>query len=362
MECTKYFASTGEDFGLIAGEYDTSTEDLDQAVGRIEDSFKDGSWDALVNNASNEESSERMQELTASAAWVAGKLGRKRGVRKVITDCEKEFFRKHYTRFQGGSTSATDGLTDEADNFTSIRWGKFTCFWNAWVKDEEDDRRPASDMTYKTAFLLMDFYQEMKKAGNVAATLLPVLNQNKGLRRALRGQDRCSDVSFDEEAPKILVASNAAERRQKRASVEMNNPFPAMMDLPPIEEREEDDVQFSVFQDEEEESAPEARRIVVAAFAGQTPVEPAQYVQANAFLEPQMKKRRLPKRCRECGYCKLDCHWTDYHPKPKQKQPGKFFECRTPEHQRKRGFPVDQTKRMDNIPWEPEPGDDNTNE
>jgi hypothetical protein len=327
IECTKYFAATGEDFGVVGDdEWDTSR---DEAADRIADSFIDGSWDALMNTDDDTDAVIRLQQLTASASWVAEKLRRKRGAKRVSTAVERDFFRKHYTSYQGKGT-------EEADNFSSIQWGQFALFWNLTLKDEDEGRRPVTDMTYKNAFMLMSHFQLLKTEGNIAATSLPVNNANKDLRRLLRGPGRDTSVSFTEETPRVLEAS---VNTGKRVSVEIPDPLSVAV-APEIGDKP---FFFENAGDESEEEVPqeaEMARLVVQPFAGKTPqVDPIKYYQTK-------KPTKARKRCRDCGMAPGDGDWTRYHRAQENEAPGIFYTCKTPDSKRCKGFPVLKGKRL----------------
>lgn len=190
VRATKHFASTGESFGLNKAAADASThrsdgdgdsdEELETEIAGLIDAINDGSLD---NANSDENVVSSKQELTGSAAWVASTMGHSRPWGKVLTAIEKQFFRDNYHRFQGCALN-------EADNYSSIAFSRFALFWNELVEEEERGRRPKSDMSLKTAFSLQAYWKQLKKESNATATLLPVYEQNKDMRRELRGEHR----------------------------------------------------------------------------------------------------------------------------------------------------------------------------
>jgi len=157
VECTKDFAPTGEEFGLLAtvnARNGMNSNDLDEEIEKIVDAIKDGSWEQGDKSDDLDLSSLQLHELTASAAWVAEKFGRKRGIKGVKTEAEKNFFQNNWTSFQTGTADMDQ--TVEADNYSIVQWGQFARFWNSLLKEEDDGNRPHTDMTYKTAPMLME--------------------------------------------------------------------------------------------------------------------------------------------------------------------------------------------------------------
>lgn len=75
---------------------------------------------------------------------------------------EWEYFKDNGGNFQGG--------TDEADNYSGIRWSDFATSWNSWV-DTLGHSKPT--LTYKRASHLQNAYKSMKRRAVEAATLRP---------------------------------------------------------------------------------------------------------------------------------------------------------------------------------------------
>ena len=90
----------------------------------------------------------------------------------VKTPFEERIFQENYLRFQGKGA-------DEADNFSSIGWGAFATFWNDIILEEEEDCRPKTDMTIKTAYYLQGYFKKLKKSFNVTVTMLGINTANK---------------------------------------------------------------------------------------------------------------------------------------------------------------------------------------
>jgi hypothetical protein len=83
-----------------------------------------------------------LQELVASASWVATRLGCKRGIRRARAKIEKYVFRNKFTSFQESKHNNNREMDVEAGNFCStIQWGRFAGM-------------------HKTAFLLMEHHQQ----------------------------------------------------------------------------------------------------------------------------------------------------------------------------------------------------------
>jgi hypothetical protein len=329
-ECTSDFAKTNEDMG-ICGELQQG--DLEVEVTKIVDAFNDGSLD----DDEEAEPIERFQELPASAAWVANKLGRKRGIKPVDTPTEEDFFRRQYTTYQSGP-----GNNEEADNFSCIQWGAFSNFWNQWVKDEDDGKRPRTDMTHKNAFQLMAHFQEFKKKGNVAATMLPVAEANTALRRELRGEGRTTDVQFPESSKLIRKVGDG------RAGVEYH---PAVED-PFWSTGGDVDVVEDV------DAAEQLERVTVAPFAGNLPAGKSardyQERQPAGPKKQQANKKKEPtkRRCRRCGMTNAFEKYSGHHQgagfnKITRKWSQPNVVCTTPKAEILPGFPRDSKTRMD---------------
>ena len=353
FECTKHFQSTGEDFGIVK----EADESVEEAADNVANSIVDGTWEEIVvaNNSEEQDSSPLAnQDLTASASWVANLLGRQRGAKPVHTKAEKDFFREHYIRFQGSASK--DQETTEADNYTSIKWGEFARFWNATLEQEDKDDEARSDMTYKNAFSLMEYYKIMKREGNAAATALPIFEENKAMRRDLRGENRKTSVS--QEKTPVTLTQKTPETYQKRSELQLEDPF---VSLSTAASRA---AAPSTFDTEETANLPQVRTptrqsqlqpasanhpqslpgtlqpVTITRFVGKTPVDPKIY---QASL-PQRRKRKqrtknsCPRRCRTCGRDADDLRWREWHPCDRS-QPGKYVKCITPEKERKEGFP-----------------------
>ena len=119
--CSKYYASTGEDFGVVA-DNGFNNNSVETEVDIITQAMEEGTWD----EGQVDERLDFYQDLPASAAWVAKRMRRIRGVKPVTTSFEKDFFEKHYSQFQGA-------VSEEADNLTTIQWGRFSSFWNQTI-------------------------------------------------------------------------------------------------------------------------------------------------------------------------------------------------------------------------------------
>ena len=101
--------------------------------------------------------------LQPSAQWMAQLHGKYRPYGKVLGNIEWEYFKSNVTKFQGRDS-------DEADNFSSIRWSAFAQSWNKWV-DGLGTRH--SEVTYKSSSYLKDAFKSMQKRALQSSTLRP---------------------------------------------------------------------------------------------------------------------------------------------------------------------------------------------
>jgi len=360
IECTKHFVATGEDFGVVADFFgDSSDEHLDGEIAKVLDSMKDGSWeDSSFDDEGLSGWQSSLDELTASAAWVAEKYGRKRGAKQVQTTTEKDFFRLHLTRFQQGQNDSEEGQTIEADNFTSIQWGRFAAFWNNLVKDEDLGKRPPTDMTYKSQFMLMAYYKQWKQEGNIAATMLPITQEIKEVRRQLRGPNRETSVVFTGAAKH--VESHRPSKGNKRIVLEINGPAGDDNYAFPMDQDDEADVMDQGGKVDEPGGEPIAKPVAVQNFTGNTSkgAPGALCVETPIRETPQGNRKR--RRCRTCGHSRNSVIYFDHHEESTMRdkygrlvrvQPGV---CSVPEAQRKKHFPVPLGKKMSNIPRDSE--------
>jgi hypothetical protein len=102
-------------------------------------------------------------QLPASSQWMAMLHGKFRAYGRVSGNVEWEYFQSNITNFQGGGTN-------EADNYSSIRFSDMADSWNKWV-DSLGTKQPS--VTYKTASYLKDAYKSMKRRARQQSTLRP---------------------------------------------------------------------------------------------------------------------------------------------------------------------------------------------
>jgi hypothetical protein len=175
IECTKHFAETGEEFGIPS--IDPSNDALGEEIASVVEAMEDGAWTTALeeDEDNNQPSSHKAQELPASAMWLMATTGCKRGQGPVSTPTEKAFFLDHSSNFQSSNGQ------EEADNYSSIRWGAFTSFINSRINQEDSGQHEVvTDMIYKTAYQLQAYYKQMKQQGNIVATIHHVVStQNK---------------------------------------------------------------------------------------------------------------------------------------------------------------------------------------
>lgn len=313
--------------------------EFDKEVEKIVDAIKDGSWGSdAAEDVGDNVSCLQLQELTASAAWVAEKFGRKRGIKAVKTAVEKQFFQKNWTKFQKG----VDDETPEADNYSMVKWGEFARFWNLLLKEEDDGNRPFTDMTYKTAPMLMAYYQKWKEECNTVATLLPISEANKNLRRELRGSGRDTSVRC-QATQEVKIHTQRPGSGTKRAGSQIVDPFNYLA-------QEEDDRTNPSWQEEGEP-------IRVQHVLGKLPpgVEAAALTEIPLLPVPPMRKPRNKMRCRMCGHTK-DCPgYNEHHAgrgwsTQQMRRYSPADVCTTPAHERHHGFPVDANRRVSLVP------------
>lgn len=352
IECTKDFAATGEDFGVVNDLHEEGAEHLRQELEKVVDAVKDGT---LLMAEQEDESLEfqSLQGLTSSAAWVADKYGRRRGSKQVRTATEKDFFARHLASFQGKNEGEQQEPA-EADNYTSIQWGRFASFWNNWVRDEDVGKRPMTDMTYKSQFMLMAYYKQWKQEGNAAATLLPISQANKELRRELRGPSRETRVSFEKDAPRV------EKPLTRRSDIHEQ---PVDVGGPAAENNESPSISTHAL-------APTGKRVGVQTFTGRSAKGTDMLLCVEApVVEAKPNKKRKRPRCRMCGHTTTSKIYAEHHEggifkKNKEGQITKRLPhevCSVPQEKRKRHFPVAEGARVDLIPREEDSSSDEDN-
>ena len=329
IECTRDFVDTGEEFGIVAGK----ELPIEEEAGRIADAMIAGEWDI-------EEDQITAHDLTASEAWLSAKLKRQRQVRKVSTGTEKKFFRDHLASFQG--TKAT-----EANNFQHIRWSDFCEYWNRRIEDEDKGSRPKTDMTYKSVALLQDYHKLFKREGNASATLLPVDDANKQMRRELRGSTRETSVVFAKETTKLTIGPPTGGN--KRARLVVDDPFADS-------QVHDKDASFPLPDNKADGGEPPMkRRAVVLPFAGSYPPEADSsihlYQEQPVAAAPAIRKRKK-RRCAKCGHTKDWKHYEERHrgvvARLKSATAAKV--CQTKDFEKCPGFPPSDQSRVDLIP------------
>jgi hypothetical protein len=367
-ESTKDYAPTGETFALIRNDsvvlacqsrQDAVVDDdavdavLDAEIAKVVDAMNDGTLDdTQEDSAANVMLSSQI--LTESAAWVGKQLGVERGQGPVRRASEKTFFESNYHTFQNSGDDA------EADNFAAFAFGRFALFWNEWIAEEESGDRPKSDMTLKNAYHLQAYWKQLKKDGNCVATLLPVRNENKALRREYRGQSRQTNATIPDSAPAKVAAL------QRKALLEATSAAastPTALTPSPS-------------------STTATNRVVIQAFAGQLPrgMDTREYMSSGAKPEKsgpdgasakrrklkdegsRMKASKAPYRCRQCGHSYgLGQLYAQHHvgrgdpgqarrAKKGGTAPMRYLKphevCSVPEELRKPGFPLNEGERM----------------
>jgi hypothetical protein len=386
-ESTKDYAPTGETFALIRndsvvapGQSATVNDDiavdadLDAEIAKVVDAMKDGTLDdTQADSAANIMLSSQI--LTESAAWVGKQLGVERGQGPVRRASEKTFFQSNYHTFQNSGDDA------EADNFAAFAFGRFALFWNEWIAEEESGSRPKSDMTLKNAYHLQAYWKQLKKDGNCVATLLPVRDENKALRREYRGQSRQTNAAIPDSAPAKVAALQ--RKAVEASSVEEEGPIFADADSDA-----EDSTPAALTPTPTStpaagaaEPVPAPNRVLIQAFAGRLPrgVDAREYMSTGARHEnngadgASVKRRKqkdegktkvskAPYRCRQCGhsYGRGQSH-AQHHvgrgdpgqaSRAKKKgtaqlqylKPNEV--CSVPEESREPGFPLNQGERM----------------
>jgi hypothetical protein len=316
---TNDFMPTGETFAFIRHALasrgvpgsDSGADELELEIAKVVDAVSDGRLEADDSEDLMDNIVISSQVLTESASWVAKQLGQKRGVGKVRSKTEKEFFRKHHLQFQRNEND------NEVDNFSSFAFGRMVAFWNDWIDDEERGLRPRSDMTLKSAYLLQAHYKQFKREANCAATLLPVRDENTALRRQYRGPSRNSSATIP-----------APEKR--------------------VPESSPDDNEFPLHADDDDPPS-EGNRVVIPPFLGRERIEtsassPKRKQNDGDLTNQKKKKTRSGARCRQCGHeVRAGSDYFELHPErgtpgAQYKQPGDV--CMVPVDARLPGFPI----------------------
>jgi hypothetical protein len=178
-------------------------------------------------------------------------------------------------------------------------------------------------MKLKNSFELQAYYQRFLKHGNCAATLLPVENENKVLRRNLRGRNRDTDSTFPENA--VTVQQHLLDSKMPAS-----NSFDGNVDV--------------AQNDDEIPCAPATQfKVTVPSFVN---LATANLVAARLPAPPQKsparKKARYDFRCRKCGhYTSKSEHMKCWHAWNK---PGDMV-CTVPPTLYLPGFPLDPVQK-----------------
>jgi len=108
------------------------------------------------------ESAEFLSNLPASAQWMAALHGRIQSHRRIKGYVEWEYLNRNITEFQGLSVS------DEADNYSSIRFSDFAESWNKWI---DSLKYSEPEVTHKTASYLQDAYKPSRRKAVQSTTI-----------------------------------------------------------------------------------------------------------------------------------------------------------------------------------------------
>ena len=355
INSTKDFVSTGETFGLnkagvegANGNGKTQNADsedlsdlaedpeLEEEVTRLVDAMNDGTFTFENVDETVEDVICSSQVLSESAKWVGIQLGRSRTFGNVQTKTEEDFFQDNYHRFQNHEGS-------EADNFSSIAFGAFAAFWDQVIREEEGGERPKTDMTLKTAFHLQAYWKKFRRECNTATTLLPIHEENNALRRELRrGTGREQEVTVQ---PAQLVRDRQLLKDRGQHDKEGNAVF--------------DDNDDAVFDDDHDSTADGGQVDDHEDDGNAMPADDNDGSCAGGTVSDKTcstsqpgnrsTKRRAP-RCKLCGHeYQTASMYGPYHQgrgKIGKNQLKPHDVCTVPEHERAKGFPLPDGKRM----------------
>jgi hypothetical protein len=334
---TSDFASTGEMFGLVGPSHKKGDdEELDNEIQAMIEAMDSG----LLEATEEEEEAKRTctVSIPESSTWISRQLRTTRSMRPVETPTEKKFFQDNRLWFQ------SSGMQQEADNYSAFQSGAFTLMWNEFIQEEEDGKRPRSDMTLKNAFHLQQYEKQLKQESNASLTMVPIADANMNLRRELRSKDHASQFQF----PEALPAQQAVD--QGAITVD-NDPVPTI--------NNNIDLSISNGEDTELPARQEENRVFVLPFAlGQDQLAAAQQYRATQpHLQRQEPKRpRAPTRCRQCGHAVKDPKWEKHHREREGFKVSKDSQwsrpCTVQEAERLPKFPLPKNVRMSSVRYQ----------
>lgn len=306
-ELTKDYASNGEHFGLNRGLFESFDSEvaLDNEIARFFDTIQDGTLNE--NSVSEDDDPYFHQNLPESANWRSKKLGTKRAWGPISSEAEKKFFEDNLLSFQ------------------SIAFRKFAMLFNETIVDEESNARPKTDMTFKTAFHLQEYWERNKRESKWLATLLDHKKKNTK-RKALRHKKK--------------KTNRKARHKKKNTNRKALHHNQVTTQIPAA--TLDSTLEFRVSNTENVST-----RVRTQPFAGLAPEnvtvddlgprEPESSTPSNS----KKNKRNKPKRCRICGWNPLQL--SENHEgfswiPTAGKMPHEV--CTVPENRRCRGFPI----------------------
>lgn len=330
------FGSTGEEFGLVGQSHRMGDdEELDKQVQAMMDAVESGLF--LQSDEELEDEKESFASIPESSAWISRKLRTSRPVRGVETPTEKKFYEENHLQFQSSSQQQV-----EADNYTSIQFGAFCMMWNGIIAEEEDGKRPKTDMTLKSAYHLMEYHKTLKRESNASLTMLGIADANKNLRRELRGSKRSADTAFPEALPASKVFDTGPTNNE--------------LTCPLTGDGDDDDCALL---GEDDDAADQAgpvlgRQGTERVYIPFAPVVDGAVATAYNAVQPHLqakegKSKRAPPRCRKCGHERTDPRWKKQHQEKEGFKVGKDSRerpCSVPVADRLEGFPIPEGERM----------------
>jgi hypothetical protein len=324
-------------FGLVGPSHKKGDdEELDNEIQAMIEAMDSG----LLEATEEEEEAKRTctVSIPESSTWISRQLRTTRSMRPVETPTEKKFFQDNRLWFQ------SSGMQQEADNYSAFQSGAFTLMWNEFIQEEEDGKRPRSDMTLKNAFHLQQYEKQLKQESNASLTMVPIADANMNLRRELRSKDHASQFQF----PEALPAQQAVD--QGAITVD-NDPVPTI--------NNNIDLSISNGEDTELPARQEENRVFVLPFAlGQDQLAAAQQYRATQpHLQRQEPKRpRAPTRCRQCGHAVKDPKWEKHHQEREGFKVSKDSQwsrpCTVQEAERLPKFPLPKNVRMSSVRYQ----------
>ena len=180
---TRNFEDTGEVFGLVEQMSSVAIDANDSGSDADMNENAEVAADELLEIEDDDDNNENelmQSNFTAAAQWLAAVYQKDRPYARVKTNGEWDYFKANVMKFQGSSNEA------EADNYSSIQFSAFAESWNAMVS-KLGSKKPK--FTYKLACHLKDAFKTHKKMAVEKTTLQPHRQNLRALDQSLRNND-----------------------------------------------------------------------------------------------------------------------------------------------------------------------------